>query len=142
MFFLYLSIYCFIRASTATTTTTSKHNQNQHKNEYQLYQQRFNIGCIFFSIAVSIKMNVLLFAPGLLLLLLHISEDIYHCISRIILYCGIPQLVLGLPFLLYQPIHYIHKAFEFSRIFFYIWTVNGKVRCVNNHLLWLWLLLL
>jgi ALG3 protein len=102
MLFLYMSMYTFI-------------------------QHYYNIACVLFSIAVSIKMNVLLFAPGLLLLLLHVSNDLNHCIRRIIVYCGIPQLVMGLPFLVHHPIHYIHKAFEFDRVFFYQWTVNWKV---------------
>jgi len=34
--------------------------------------QRWNLGCLTFSFAVSLKMNVLLFAPGLLLLLLQV----------------------------------------------------------------------
>ena len=33
------------------------------------------LGCIFYSIAVSIKMNILLFAPGLLYLLLRRLES-------------------------------------------------------------------
>jgi alpha-1,3-mannosyltransferase len=102
MFFFYISLYCMIR-------------------------NQWNIGCIFFSIAVSIKMNILLYAPGLLLLLLHVSNNLYHVIYRIFIFCAVPQLIFGLPFLLHHPIHYIHKAFEFDRTFFYIWTVNWKV---------------
>ncbi len=35
-------------------------------------------------------------------------------------------MILGVPFLITHPIAYIHRAFEFSRQFFYIWTVNWK----------------
>jgi alpha-1,3-mannosyltransferase len=86
----------------------------------------WRVGCFTFSLAVSIKMNILLFAPGLLLLLLqfppHINETIV-CLGI----CATVQLVLGAPFLLHYPESYIRKAFEFDRVFFYKWTVNYKV---------------
>jgi Gpi18-like mannosyltransferase len=86
----------------------------------------WRVGCFVFSLAVSIKMNILLFAPGLLLLLLqfppHIGETIV-CLGI----CAAVQLVLGAPFLLSFPESYIRKAFEFDRVFFYKWTVNWKV---------------
>jgi alpha-1,3-mannosyltransferase len=87
----------------------------------------WNIGCILFSLGVSIKMNVLLFAPGLFLLLLQVSDDFYHVIFRLFFYCAVPQLILGAPFLLSHPVHYLRKAFELDRSFFYQWTVNWKV---------------
>ena len=102
MLFLYSAVVCFI------------HNY-------------WNIGCILFSLGVSIKMNVLLFAPGLLLLLLQVSDNLYHVIFRLFFYCALPQLILGAPFLLHHPVHYLRKAFELDRSFFYQWTVNWKV---------------
>jgi alpha-1,3-mannosyltransferase len=82
-------------------------------------------GCVFFSLAVSIKMNVLLFAPGLLLLLLQSSRSLFGTAQRLAVCAGI-QLVLGWPFLSTYPISYIKKAFEFDRVFFFKWTVNWK----------------
>jgi alpha-1,3-mannosyltransferase len=86
----------------------------------------WRVGCFIFSLAVSIKMNILLFAPGLLLLLLqfppHINETLV-CLGI----CATVQLILGAPFLLSYPQSYIRKAFEFDRVFFYKWTVNWKV---------------
>ena len=96
-------------------------------------KSRWNVGCVFFSLAVSIKMNVLLFAPGLLLLLLQANSTLYGtaiCLSI----CASIQVFLGAPFLLSHPISYIRKAFEFDRVFFYKWTVNWKVRNFHkNH---------
>ena len=83
-------------------------------------------GCVFFSLAVSIKMNVLLFAPGLLLLLLQSSPSITETILCLGI-CAALQIVLGAPFLSTYPVSYIRKAFEFDRVFFYKWTVNWKV---------------
>ena len=93
-------------------------------------RNRWNIGCFVFSLAVSIKMNVLLFAPGLLLLLLQVGPDLKTVFNRLMLCCALPQLVLGAPFLLTFPVSYLRKAFELDRVFFYKWTVNFKVRVV------------
>ena len=92
----------------------------------QFAKSRWRLGCVLFSLAVSIKMNVLLFAPGLLLLLLQSSEGIAETIICLSICAGI-QVILGAPFLLTYPVSYIRKAFEFDRVFFYKWTVNLKV---------------
>lgn len=88
-------------------------------------KSRWRIGCVFFSLAVSVKMNVLLFAPGLLLLLLQSSENVVETIINLAI-CASIQLFLGAPFLLSYPVSYLRKAFEFDRVFFYKWTVNWK----------------
>jgi alpha-1,3-mannosyltransferase len=85
--------------------------------------RRWNVGCFIFSLAVSLKMNILLFAPGLLYLLL--QDSLVMTIPRLAI-CGVTQLVLGAPFLLRHPVSYIRKAFELDRQFFYKWTVNFK----------------
>lgn len=94
-------------------------------------QQRWNTGCLVYSLAVSLKMNILLFAPGLLLLLLQSSPDWTTVIFiRLLACCAGPQLILGAPFLATFPVSYLRKAFELDRVFFYKWTVNWKVCCV------------
>jgi alpha-1,3-mannosyltransferase len=95
---------------------------------YLFSRHYWNIGCVIFSLAVSIKMNVLLFAPGLLLLLLQASPDLKTVVARLFLGCALPQLILGMPFLSTYPISYLRKAFELDRVFFFKWTVNWKVR--------------
>ena len=85
----------------------------------------WKLGCFFFSLAVSIKMNVLLFAPGLLLLLLQVNEDLFDTTVHLAI-CGLTQVFLGAPFLFSYPESYLRKAFEFDRVFFYMWTVNWK----------------
>lgn len=82
-------------------------------------------GCVVFSLAVSIKMNVLLFAPGLLLLLLQKNRSLCGTMKHLSI-CALVQLILGWPFLSTYPVSYIKKAFEFDRVFFYKWTVNWK----------------
>lgn len=84
---------------------------------------KWNLGCFVFSLAVSLKMNVLLFAPGLLFLLIQASPKM--TIPRLAI-CGFTQLILGAPFLLRHPVSYLRKAFELDRQFFFKWTVNLK----------------
>lgn len=93
---------------------------------YLFSRQHWNLGCVVFSLAVSIKMNVLLFAPGLLLLLLQASPDLRTVILRLLFGCALPQLLLGIPFLTTYPVSYLRKAFELDRVFLFEWTVNFK----------------
>ncbi|XP_056148995.1 dol-P-Man:Man(5)GlcNAc(2)-PP-Dol alpha-1,3-mannosyltransferase isoform X1 [Lampris incognitus] len=84
----------------------------------------WTLGCALYSLAVSVKMNVILFAPGLLFLLL--SEfGMVRTIPKLSL-CAAIQLLLGLPFLMENPIGYINRAFDLSRQFMFKWTVNWR----------------
>lgn len=67
-----------------------------------------------FSLAVSIKMNVLLFAPALWMLMI---QDIgmygsLHCIFL----CALVQLLVGAPFLTSNFWGYIGRSFELGRV--------------------------
>lgn len=86
--------------------------------------QRWYLGLIIFSLAVSIKMNVLLYAPPLLLLMLKAMD-----ISGTIVALGgaaMVQILLGLPFLISYPVEYISRAFNLGRVFIHFWSVNFK----------------
>ncbi|TYH93992.1 hypothetical protein ES332_A12G011300v1 [Gossypium tomentosum] len=76
------------------------------------------------SAAVSIKMNVLLYAPSLFILMLK-AMSISGVISALA-GAALVQIVLGLPFLLSFPIEYISRAFNLGRIFIHFWSVNFK----------------
>ena len=82
-------------------------------------ENKWNLGCFVFSLAVSLKMNVLLFAPGLLYLLIETSPIM--TIPRLAI-CGVTQLIIGAPFLARYPTSYLRKAFELDRQFFFKWT--------------------
>jgi len=99
LFFLYISVYLFIK-------------------------NRWSLGCFFFSLGVSIKMNVLLFAPSLLLLL-WLRFGFWGTIPKLGI-CATLQVVLALPFLYTQPVSYFRGAFDFGRQFMYKWTVNWR----------------
>ncbi|KAL1430165.1 hypothetical protein MTO96_015368 [Rhipicephalus appendiculatus] len=66
-----------------------------------LIRRRWVLACILFSLAVSVKMNILLFAPALFLVLLSTRGLVKTCL--LIGLCGLIQLVLALPFLLSNP---------------------------------------
>lgn len=85
---------------------------------------RWTLGSFLLSIAVSIKMNVLLFAPAILLAYLTIL-GLKDTIIQLSICAGV-QILLALPFLLTAPVAYIFGAFDFGRVFLFEWTVNWR----------------
>lgn len=85
---------------------------------------RWSLGSVFLSLGVSVKMNILLFAPAILLFYI-INLGYVKTIIQLIICAGI-QLILGLPFLLTYPIEYIKGSFDLGRIFEHKWTVNYR----------------
>ncbi|RZC38451.1 lethal(2)neighbour of tid protein [Asbolus verrucosus] len=82
------------------------------------------LGSFLFSLAVSVKMNILLYAPCLLIAYLTnltLSETFLN-----LFVCGIVQLILGAPFLYTNPYSYIKGSFDLGRIFEHKWTVNYR----------------
>jgi alpha-1,3-mannosyltransferase len=78
--------------------------------------KRWKFGCVFYSLAVSVKMNILLFSPGLLLLLIQGHSSlfgVFQCLSI----CAVIQLVLAFPFLRHAPVSYLRGAFDLGRVF-------------------------
>ncbi|KAK6260222.1 Glycosyltransferase [Theobroma cacao] len=95
-----------------------------HAAMASILYQRWHLGLIIFSAAVSIKMNVLLYAPPLLILMLQ-AMNISGIISALA-GAALVQIVLGLPFLVSYPIEYISQAFNLGRVFIHFWSVNFK----------------
>lgn len=85
---------------------------------------RWYLGSFLYSLAVSVKMNILLFSPALLIAYLS-NLGLLRTIVHLII-CGGVQLLLGLPFLLENPYAYIRGAFDFGRVFEHKWTVNWR----------------
>eukprot|EP00731_Ephydatia_muelleri_P020585 Em0013g312a len=96
------------------------------------FSDQWTLGCLVYSLAVSIKMNVLLYSPGLLVLLL-LAHGWYGTLPRLLL-CAVVQVVLGAPFLLVNLPGYMTRSFDMGRQFLYQWTVNW--RCLPE---WLFL---
>lgn len=96
--------------------------------------------CVVFSLAVSVKMNVLLFAPGLLLCLLRFTSDrnpgsswsvaalsaALLRVSPYLLLCLFVQLLVAAPFLRAAPREYLLRAFDFGRVFDPVASVNWQ----------------
>ncbi|KAL6210405.1 hypothetical protein ACLB2K_015637 [Fragaria x ananassa] len=95
-----------------------------HASLASFLHQRWHLGLIIFSGAVSIKMNVLLYAPPLLLLMLK-AMDISGVISALF-GAALVQILLGLPFIMSHPVAYISRAFNLGRVFIHFWSVNFK----------------
>ena len=87
-----------------------------------LCHRRWALGCICFSLGVAIKMSVLLFAPGLAVLLLDA-----HGVGRATAYvalCALVQLALAAPFLAANPLAYVARAFGGFGDLQQRWSVN------------------
>ena len=95
-----------------------------HAALFAFQSRRWRVGAVVFSLAVSVKMNVLLMLPPLLVLIVGGERltGALHSVALIV----VAQLVIGAEFLASHPRSYVSKAFEFTRAFFYRWTVNWK----------------
>ncbi|XP_013148455.1 PREDICTED: lethal(2)neighbour of tid protein 2 [Papilio polytes] len=96
-------------------------------------ESKWNLGSIFYSLGVSIKMNIILYAPALFFFYL-VNLGLKDTIKQIFL-CGLIQLFLGLPFLIVAPVSYLHGSFDIGRVFNHTWTVNYrflKVKIFEN----------
>lgn len=85
---------------------------------------RWYLGSVLYSLAVSVKMNVLLYAPALLVAYLCSLGAIGASLQLLV--CALVQLILGLPFLLENPLAYVKGSFDLGRIFEFRWTVNWR----------------
>jgi len=83
------------------------------------------VGMIMFSAALSVKMSVLLYLPGLLVVLL--KRNGVLGLLRQLFVLGSTQALLGLPFLQHNARSYLSCAFDLSRVFMYKWTVNWRM---------------
>ncbi|CAH8849669.1 unnamed protein product [Trichobilharzia szidati] len=89
-----------------------------------LLYNRFTIGSVLFSLGVSVKMNILLFSPGFLIVLVW-HRGLFATIGHLF-ECFAVQLAVGTPFLFYNALAYVSRAFDFGRQFMFVWTVNWK----------------
>lgn len=79
----------------------------------------------FSSAALSVKMSILLYLPGLLVILVMrhgLLETLRHMLAIIL-----TQVLLAWSFLRENPRTYLQSSFDLSRTFLYRWTVNWKL---------------
>ncbi|XP_060654213.1 lethal(2)neighbour of Tid protein [Drosophila nasuta] len=86
--------------------------------------RRWTLGSVFFSLAVGVKMNILLFAPALFLFYLANLGLLKTALQLMI--CAVIQVLLGAPFLITHPVEYLRGSFDLGRIFEHKWTVNYR----------------
>lgn len=91
---------------------------------YSLMKNRVMICLILYSIGISIKMSALLYLPALLMNL-NFHFGMIKTIRSVILLI-LMQLIIGLEFLIHDKEAYLGKAFEFSRVFMFKWSVNWQ----------------
>jgi len=77
-----------------------------------------------YCLACSIKMNALLFAPAVIVVMAKTLR--LGTFFGVAAQCILMQIALGWPFLMHNAHSYITKAFELSRVFDYTWTVNFR----------------
>ncbi|KHN88946.1 Dol-P-Man:Man(5)GlcNAc(2)-PP-Dol alpha-1,3-mannosyltransferase [Toxocara canis] len=82
-------------------------------------------GCVFYSLAVSVKMNILLFAPAVFFVLLLNNGPAKTAVFLGV--CAVIQVLIALPFLLYDPMSYLKRSFDLGRVFLFKWTVNWRL---------------
>ncbi|KAF9036614.1 glycosyltransferase family 58 protein [Panaeolus papilionaceus] len=84
----------------------------------------FDTGMMLFSFALSVKMSILLYLPGLLVILVKRRGLVSTFTSIVTLLTT--QMLFAIPFLKEDPWAYLSSAFEFDRVFLYKWTVNWR----------------
>lgn len=89
-----------------------------------LIKSKWYLTSLFYSIAVSVKMNILLFAPALLFTYIA-NLGIVGTIKQLTV-CALVQIALGAPFLYGNWFAYIKGSFDLQRVFEHKWTVNYR----------------
>lgn len=87
-------------------------------------RKRWVSASVILSLAVGVKMAVLLAVPGFFVLVAT-GSDLGTAISAAISMMG-TQILLAIPFLQTNAPGYLNRAFEFSRQFLFKWTVNWR----------------
>eukprot|EP00250_Pteridium_aquilinum_P033344 c5480_g1_i1 orf=143-1462(+) len=95
-----------------------------HLSIFLFQMNKWKFGMVIFSVAVSVKMNVLLYAPPLLLLMFKGLSLVDIAVTLSL--AALVQVFLGMPFLWSYPLEYMSRAFDLGRVFLHIWSVNFK----------------
>ncbi|KAF9069860.1 glycosyltransferase family 58 protein [Rhodocollybia butyracea] len=84
-----------------------------------------DIGTLLFSAALSVKMSILLYLPGLIVILVK-RNGLVYTLRKMFNIIGI-QTMLAFPFIQKDLRAYVNSSFDFSRVFLYKWTVNWRM---------------
>ena len=91
-----------------------------------------NFACVIYSLAVSVKMSALLYAPAWYVVLA--SRGGHLGAIKGVAICAFVQVAIAAPFLIADPRGYVARAFDIGRGFKHKWSVNFKyVPCERIH---------
>ncbi|KAK9458637.1 ALG3 protein-domain-containing protein [Lipomyces oligophaga] len=90
---------------------------------YVWQNQYWMLGSIVYSLALSVKMNVLLFLPAASVILF---QALGPKVFRALMYMLQVQIIVAYPFSSKFFISYLTRAFQFNRAFLHKWTVNWR----------------
>lgn len=91
---------------------------------YALCRRRWLGASVLYGLALGVKMNALLYLPGLCVVLFRALGGVRS--MALLGVVAAVQLVIGLPFLVHDAGAYWRGAFDFSRAFLFRWTVNWR----------------
>ncbi|KAF9264774.1 glycosyltransferase family 58 protein [Marasmius fiardii PR-910] len=84
-----------------------------------------DLGVLLYAAALSIKMSILLYLPGVVVILVK-RNGLLYTIRKLATITGI-QVMLAFPFIQENWQSYLQSAFDLSRVFLYKWTVNWRM---------------
>lgn len=85
------------------------------------------ISSLTYSVAISIKMNALLYLPAFMVSIFLINERQLAVTALCAMIAIAWQVLVALPFLKTYPTEYLQSAFNFSRSFMFKWSVNWQM---------------
>ncbi|CZS89168.1 related to mannosyltransferase [Rhynchosporium agropyri] len=91
---------------------------------YMFQRRIWTLGGIAYSMGVGVKMSLLLSLPAVGVVLF-LGRGVAGSLKQVYLMSQL-QMVIALPFLPENAMGYLNRAFEFSRVFMFKWTVNWR----------------
>ncbi|THH18490.1 hypothetical protein EW146_g2511 [Bondarzewia mesenterica] len=118
---LYAALY--VTSLALSCTIYRKAGASQLAILSMLYGQD-DLGAVFFSAALSVKMSTLLYLPGIVVIFIK-RRGVFQTARLVAIIISI-QASLSRPFSRHHLRSYLVNAFDLSRVFLYKWTVNWR----------------
>ncbi|KAM7186327.1 ALG3 domain containing protein [Rhypophila sp. PSN 637] len=90
-----------------------------------LQRRRWQLGALFYTLGVGIKMTLLLALPAVGVVIFLGTASLAKSLELLVMMVAV-QVLIGVPFLAGNTWGYLGRAFELSRQFFFKWTVNWR----------------
>ena len=91
---------------------------------FSLQRRSWRTGALLYTWGLGIKMSLLLVLPAIGIVLF--LGGGFALSLQLAVVMALVQVLIAVPFLAHNPTGYLSKAFEFSRQFFFKWTVNWR----------------